>query len=434
MADRAGPAGASSAGAEWKAHWPLVIATTAGFSLHPVPTYSLGLFSEPLAAEFGWSRAQIMAGMTVAAVAMVFMSPLVGALIDKWGSRRLAIPGTVVTALSISAFGLADGSFAQWMALWSLFAVASLATKPTVWTAAVSNVFTAGRGVALAVTLSGVAIAQILAPPVSFLLIDAYGWRTAFFALGLGWGAVSLVPIVLFMFEPRDRSRTGSGVSTGSDDTASLPGLGVAEAVRNVALWRIAIATLLTMFLGIGVVVHQVPILTEAGVGRAQAAGLASLAGAAGIVGKLTTGWLMDRSGAGIVGSLTLGIAAVGFALLLLPDTAPALIVIAMLIIGYSTGAKLQIAAYLAGRYGGIRNFGKIFGFVSSLVALGSGLGPVFAGYLHDTMGSYDGMLVAGIIGSVASAALIYRLGPYPQWIPRSTAISQPAGTAGLRA
>jgi hypothetical protein len=41
--------------------------------------------------------------------------------------------------------------------------------------------------------------------------------------------------------------------------------------------------------------VHQVPILPDAGVARQSAALLASLTGIAGMIGKLATDWLMDR-------------------------------------------------------------------------------------------------------------------------------------------
>lgn len=406
----------NAAGGEWRKHWPLVLAATAGFSLHPIPTYAMGMFIEPLAQAFGWSRTQITAGMTITAATMVLLSPFVGAIIDRWGTRRLAIPGTILTALSIASFGLASGSPTQWLLLWLGFALVSLASKQTVWTAAVSSVFLAGRGLALAVTLSGVAIAQILVPPISYWLIETYGWRLGFILLGLVWGAIVLVPVLLFLFDAHDRHRSLQAAAPQTPPPPRLTGLSAQEALRSVVLWRIGAATLITMLLGIGVIVHLVPILTEAGIARQHAAFMASLAGAAGIVGKLFTGWLMDRREASMIGSATLAIAGIGFLLLLEPFRTPALTLAAMAIIGYSTGAKLQIAAYLTSRYGGMRNFGKIFGVVSSLVAVGSGLGPILASAIRDATGSYTPMLLVGIAGSLISGLLIFRLGAYPQW------------------
>jgi MFS family permease len=163
--------------------------------------------------------------------------------------------------------------------------------------------------------------------------------------------------------------------------------------------------------------VHQVPILTDAGVARQSAALLASLTGIAGMIGKLATGWLMDRFQTGWIGGATLSAAALGFLLLLEPFRTPALIIVAMAIIGYSIGANFQITTYLTSRYGGMKNFGKIFGTMSILVAVGAGLGPVAAGAIYDMAGSYTPLLIGGIPGAIISGLLIVGLGPYPAWV-----------------
>ena len=108
--------------------------------------------------------------------------------------------------------------------------------------------------------------------------------------------------------------------------------------------------------------------------------------------------------------------AAIAFALLLEPLRTPTLIVVAMVIIGYASGTKLQICGYLTTRYGGMRNFGKIFGTMASIIALGTGLGPVLGGFVYDLYGSYAPFLVAGMAGSLLSGLLIFGLGRYPEW------------------
>ncbi len=406
---------------EWKLHWPLVLAAAVGFSFHAVATYSLGLFMEPLGAEFGWSRAEISAGLTLSALLSVPLSPVVGAMIDKWGARRLAIPGLILKMGVLSLFATANGSSTQWYALWALYALVALAVKSTVWTMAVSGVFTTARGLALAVTLTGTAISQTLVPPITQILIDWIGWRGAYVALGLGWGTPALLLCLFFLYDAHDYRERARGTGTAAAVT-DLPGLGIREALSSVPLIRIAISTLLMMVLTIAVIVHQVPIYTEAGLSRQNAALLASLAGIAGIFGKLITGFLMDRLDAGWVGGLTLAACALAFAALLEPLRTPSTIVVSMIIIGYSSGCKLQICAYLTSRYGGMRNFGKIFGFMASLISLGSGVGPMLAGAIHDIFGSYTVLIIAGIPGSLIGGLLLVALGPYPDWKPAKAA------------
>lgn len=408
-----------SASREWRTSWAMVMAACIGMSFHSVTTYGFGLFIEPLTVEFGWSRAQVSSGLSLAALLSVPLAPLLGAMVDRWGSRRLALPGIVMTGLCLSFFSLANGSVTQWLGLWVAYTFLSVGVNSTVWAAAISGVFTAGRGLALGVTLSGAALAQVFAPPLTQWLIESFGWRMAFIGLGLGWGSPALLLCLFFLYDAHDRGRRQ--VDPGAADVPpvvrlTLPGLSIGQACRNLALLRIGAATLIMMVLTIGVIVHQVPLLTEIGVSRQTAAYLAGLTGMAGLIGKLVTGYLMDRMHAGWVSSLTVGVAAIAFLLLLDPSRNLPLVVLAMVILGYSSGSKFQICAYQTSRYAGMRHFGKIFGVMSCLVALGAGLGPFLAGVIYDLFGSYRALVMIGVPASLLSGLLLFRLGAYPDW------------------
>lgn len=405
----------TNATAEWNKSWKMVLAASIGFSFSAVVTYSFGLFIEPLGDEFGWSRSEVSSGLSLAALLSVPLAPLLGIMIDRWGSRRLAISGTILTGICMAAFSFASGSLVQWLTLWAVYAVLSVGINSTVWAAAISGVFSAGRGMALGLTLSGAALAQVFAPALTQWLIETVGWRYAFVALGLGWGSISLVFCVPFLFDAHD-DRRRSVVDGKPVYRVPLAGLSLREAARSIPLYRIGAATLIMMILTIGILVHQVPILTEAGVSRQGAAYLAGLTGIASIVGKLVTGYFLDRMDAGIVGSLTMGLCALSFVLLLIPFRHLTIIILSMVILGYSNGCKFQICAFQTARYAGLFNFGKIFGVMSCLVALGAGLGPFIAGVIYDFFGSYEALLAVGIPASLLSGLLLYRLGPYPDW------------------
>ena len=85
-------------------------------------------------------------------------------------------------------------------------------------------------------------------------------------------------------------------------------------------------------------------------------------------------------------------------------------IVAALIIVGYSNGTKLQICVYLTGSLAGLRNYGKIFGTISSAIALASGLGVLLGGMIYDSFGSYQAMVIAFIPASLLAAALIFRI------------------------
>ena len=376
-----------------------------------------GIFMAPLSQEFGWGKAMASSGLSIAAISGALLSPFFGILIDRFGTRKLALPGLVLSGLCVTAFGFATGNTVQWIIMWSLYSLACLAIKSTVWTTAVSGVFDKGRGLAIGVALSGSAISMTITPPLANYLINNFGWRHAFAWIGLGWGGLTLLLCLFFLFDAHDiRRRPKVEGQASLVDIADLPGLTIAQAWRCNALWRIGIATFVMMFITIALNVHQYSILTVSGVSRTTAANYAALAGFFGILGKLITGWLLDRYRVNWVGGITLGSTAIAFAALLMPHPSTAVIVAAMLMNGYAAGTKLQIAGLLTSRYGGIRNFGKIFGMMATLIAAGSGLGPWAAGKIFDSYGSYQPFLWIGVAGSLIGGLIIAGMSRQPEW------------------
>lgn len=410
--------------AEWRRHWPLVLATAIAFSFTSVMTAGMGLFLEPWTREFGWSRTLLSSGTSITSLTTLIFSPFFGVLIDRVGTRRMALPGLLLLIASMAALSQLNGAVWMWFAIWTAFAAAALLTKSTVWTAATASAFDAGRGLAMGLTLSGSALAQAITPPLTNLLIDAFGWRMALVWLALGWGGLAFVLCAFLLFDGYDVSRkaraaeraANPGTPAAKSLLADAPGLTIQEAWRSPALWRIGISTFVIMVVTIALVVHQIPILMEIGVDRTSAAYYAGLAGLAGVPGKLVTGWLLDRYPARWVGGTTLAVTTLTFILLLVPHPTVPLIVSAMLINGYAAGTKLQIAGYLTSAYGGMKNFGAVFGTMASLIAAGSGLGPLLGGFVYDRFGSYDPYLWIGIAGTLISAWLIFGLPGYPEW------------------
>lgn len=415
---------AGTAAQEWRTGWGTVLAASVGFSFFSVMLSGTGIFMQPLGEEFGWSRTMLSAGPSIATTMVALLSPFFGILIDRYGSRRLALPGLVVTSLVMAAFSTIDGASAQyqWLALWSLFGLVSVSIKSTIWNAAVASIFEKGRGLALGLTLSGTAVAQAVVPPLGNWLIEDFGWRDAYVWMALGWGGLTFLVCLLLFYDAHDhaaaeRRRTqpeAAAVARGAQ--ANLTGLSVQEALRSAALWRLAISTFIIMLVTMGLSIHLFPILTEAGVSRTNAAWMTAISGIAGIVGKLVTGVLLDRYRPNWVGGLTMGVTALAFLLLIDGISAPVLIIIAMVVNGYAAGTKMQIAGYLTAGYGGMKNFGKIYGAMSALVSLASGLGPMVGGAIYDLTGGYELFLIIGAVACTIGGALLVSLPAYPVW------------------
>ena len=218
-----------------------------------------------------------------------------GALLDRIGSRRVALYGLILSGITFSAFSLASGSLTQWFVLWIVFSLCSITIKSTVWSAGTSSVFAKSRGLALAAVLSGSAFGQVFAPLIANALIQSQGWDGAYFWIGIGWAGLGAVLVALFFYDAHAIGRRAQAAGSVGAGATRMPGMSIRDACRDQRIIRIALANLLMAFAGAGVTVHLVPLISETGMTRNQAVEIAATAGIAGLVGKFLSGWLLDR-------------------------------------------------------------------------------------------------------------------------------------------
>lgn len=404
---------ARTARQEWGAHWPLVVSAMVGLSFGGVPAATLGLFMAPLEQDFGWSRAQLAAGMTIFAIVTTPLSPFAGALVDKFGTRRIALPGMLLSALAFASFGLMGSAYVWWIGCWVFLGLMTLMIRSTVWSRAVSGAFSTSRGMALAVLLCGFALSQATAPLVAHWFIENFGWRMAYALLALCWGAIALALLIPWFHET---ARVAGPANAAPMPPPPVGGLTLAEAARNSALWRIGLATLLQTMIGAAVAIHFIPLLMWSGLQRIEAAGLAALLGVGSLAGKLITGWLIDRVSGGLVPFICFAMPGLAYFLLWQGHGSLPALAIATLIVGYAGGSSLHMTAYLTTRYAGLAHFGKIYGFIGSVLSLGAGIGPLAAGILYDRTQSYELLLLIGMPLALLAGLLVAFLGAYPRF------------------
>lgn len=414
--------GKDSSPSEWKLHWPLLLAATFGVSFGGIPVSTLGLFMEPLRNEFGWSSTTISLSMTVFAFIVTPLTPFAGALVDKYGARAVAIPGLLLCGLAFSAFSLSNGVVALWIGMWVAYSLASLLIRTMVWNPPVATAFVANRGVAMAIMLSGMSVASATTPLLTHTLIAELGWRMTYVVLGLGWTGIALALVIpFFRVTPRRVAPKGDAPAHEEDAPRLVPGgLTLREAVRNVTMIRIAIATFLASLIGAAWGVHFVPIYRSFGAEPAFAASLAIVAGGWAIASRLITGAIMDRFRSGLVPCVVLASPALAYALLLLGGGGTAVLILVASIVGFGGGATLYMIVYLTTQYGGLRHFGKIYGTVSIMTGLSAGVGPITAGIIVDTTGNYELFLMLGIPVFIVAGLLVAGLGPFPAFEPET--------------
>src|SRR3990170_4722528 len=95
----------ASATAEWRNFWFLPLVAALGYSTAVLHTYAIGPFIAPLQQEFGWSRAQLSIGITIAGLAGAAFSVPIGMLVDRLGPRVVGLIGVLLMTASFALLG-----------------------------------------------------------------------------------------------------------------------------------------------------------------------------------------------------------------------------------------------------------------------------------------------------------------------------------------
>jgi predicted MFS family arabinose efflux permease len=397
---------------ELGAGWRVLLASACGvcFGMSGLTIFSFGVFILPLSREFGWTRAQISLASSFLIVANAITAPLVGAAIDRYGARRIAVGSMLCLAVGYALLSRASGNLMLFYAVWLALALAGGGTTNVVWTRAINLSFDRTRGMALGLILAGSGTAAIFAPILCARAIEAAGWRGGYLAIAVAILCIP-VPATLALFrEPQPAANRGS---------APVPvasGRSLAESLRSTTYWKLAAAFFLVS-LGVSfIIVHLVPMLTERGMTEIEAAGTASFLGIAIVVGRLSDGVLVDRFHAPLIGTILFAVSALGCLLLASGGHDGLRAVAAVIAFGLAGGAEVHLLAFLTSRYFGMRAYGQIYGCQLMTFYAAAALGPLLAGIGYDLFQGYRPVLLAAVGTLSASALVLTTLGAYPRF------------------
>jgi MFS family permease len=403
----------SPGSAEFRRHWRLLLAATAGVICSSVvlPFYTIGTLLKPVTAEFGWSRAEFQSAILFSATLGALAGPLVGWLIDRHGSRRIALVGLVGLSLGFFAAASMNGQLWVFYAAYACMALLGAGTTPITWTRAVGAAFSARRGLALGLALSGTGLCAMAAPLFTVWLLEHFGWRGAYIGLGL-LPLLFAGPLVLWGFRERGAAPAGPQATE-----AAATGISVREALRGYHFWVLLLSVFLAYLAVSGIGPNLVPALTDKGRSPTEAALLQGVYGASIIGARILVGLLLDRFWAPAVAAASLLLPVIGCLLLTGAGTLPWQ-VLAMALIGFAAGAELDVMSYLAARYFGMRHYGAIYALLYAALAVCSGTAPALFALVQDRSGSYDAAFAGAAVLFLLSAAVVLALGRYPRFDP----------------
>ena len=398
--------------------WWVVLTAAVGllFSYSPIFVFSFGIFVSSFVREFHASRTQVSLAFTLASVMVSVGSPVAGRLVDRFGGRAVIVPAAGILGLLLISLKFISTSLWQVYAAFLSLGLIGSVTNPVAYCKIVSNWFDKRRGLALALTMSGLGIGSIVMPPIAQRLIALYGWRSAYGILGLVVLALSIPPVALFLKNtPKDLGLSPDGERPVSQDYSVImlgEGITGSAARRSSTFWLIAIAFSLAGGAAQACVIHLVPMLTDRGITPQKAALASSALGIAYVLGRLVAGYLVDRFFASYVAAALFAGMALGLGLLWLGSSVSAAFLGASLV-GLGMGGEGDLMPYMTSRYFGLRFLGEVYGYIFAMFTLTGAVAPFLMAVGFDRTGSYGMPLGCFVLATLASIILLTRLGRY---------------------
>jgi len=388
--------------------WTLVTAASCIGFMISIIIFTFGVFLKPLAMEFGTGRAAISLALALSTLLGGVFGIGLGRLTDRYGPRILTTFGGILAGLGLFLMWQVN-SIWQIYLFYGLLMAIGLATFDISILSTIPRWFTKRRGVALSITHTGYGVGGMVLVPLAQWLISSYGWRQAFFVLGLAT-LVIIIPLAQFMkYSPQRIGLKPYGESETAEDAQSpasaTGGLSFAQSIKTGHFWLFGLILFCFFFSLQLIVAHIAPQATDIGISAATAAGIIAVIAGTGIIGKLLIGPIADKIGY----RLSLSICLVGFTIALLGFLFAEgiwMFYLFAVIFGITYGGAITLPAAVAAELFGLKNLGVIYGAAMIFSALGMTLGPIIAGSIFDMTGNYSLAFLICVIISALSILL----------------------------
>jgi MFS family permease len=372
-------------------------------------------FMKPLAASFGVDRGTISAAISVAALTVAFGVPVCGRAMDRFGLRRVLIPGVIAFGLLMFAFSQARNVW-EFAGLQVAMGIAVSMHSSVGYAKVVAQWFDRWRALVLGIIVSlGAGVGQTSMPLLAQYLIDRFGWRGAYIGLGFIILGCGLPLIVLLVREPPHFERTAAQRRAEPHIQSTIAGVSVRDAIRRPAFWLIFIAIMFGSMTLLGTLQHGVPMITEHGYDVHVATTALSFAFGGVVIGQLLSGAIVNRFNTPKVIVPFFAAALVGLLIIhtVHVQSGVRLLLTGAGLMGLGLGGEVTQNAYLVSRYFGMRAFGSIYGLTFGASNAGIAIGTFTMGKVHDIAHNYDPIRAIFGVCLAISVLCIALLGPF---------------------
>lgn len=395
-------------------------ALAAGFTILFVATgvnLSFGILFKPILLTLGGDRSTLALAAAAGLLVNAFGQPVFGALIDRFGPRRVILPSMALMAAGTALVSLAARPW-QLIALYGIVAaVGYTGTGLLSVSVHVGRWFPAERGFVTALAACGFSVGQLVFSQLTARLVTHLGWRATYRVLAL----ILVAFLTVFVWWLRDAPRTATRASTspGEVDAARRIGRAVGPTLtpadsrarsldRRAALGTRAFWGLTGGLVGCGftdfvINTHLPPFAADLGFPPTVAANALSLWAAANLLGILVAGSLATRIGPAFALFLTYAVRAGSLFYLLTVHTPGQLYLFAALF-GATFFTTAPLSSTLVATLFGPIHHGAIFGAANLFHHSAGALGSYAGGLAFDRTGGYRGVFLACALVATGSA------------------------------
>jgi MFS transporter, OFA family, oxalate/formate antiporter len=368
--------------------------------------YTFSAFIGPLQKDFVASRAAVSLVFSLAGFLYFGFGIVSGPLADRWGSRRLAVIGMLLTGIGLASASAAR-NLTEVYAAYGLGVGLGVGCSYVPAVGAVQRWFAKRRGFASGLAVSGIGVGTLIMPPLASVLIAARGWREAYLVLG---GLAAFVGVGMALMIENDPSDRGLGPDgdplPSGGEPRGLAGASLGEAMRSRRFINLYVACLICSFGVFVPFVHLAPYAVDHGIRQSVAVLLLGAIGVGSTTGRFLLGGLADRMGRRVALVMMFVGMALALAVWALSTDAWSLAAFAVAYGVFYGGWVAVLPAVVMDYFGG-RNVSGTIGVLYTSVAFGTLIGPSAAGLAFDVTQSYTVPILASVCANIIAALIV---------------------------
>jgi MFS family permease len=376
-------------------------------SLIGMRSYAPGILFLPLIADTDWSRVEVSLAVTVQTFMNMIALFAVGWLGARLSSRSIILITTLLGSVGFVLCGFVQSVWHLVIALGIFAGIGGGGASLVSVVALTSRAFVKQRTMAIGVVQSGISIGGILGPVLLVPVIHTIGWRDSFVLVGLLLGLITLLMLPLL----NPRATESDGAPKGNAETTVWT---VRRSLLTPVYWILYLQFLLLMTGWYIIVTHFYLFATDQSLPVGVAATAIIWVAGASIPGRFLLAPLADRFGDRVIFVLSFVLMTIGF-VLLLGHASELKVQVFGIVFGLACGMCLPLFPKLLQHYYGFPLLKQLYAIQFTASNVAGMTGPVLAGWIFDTTGSYAIVFRLLAYGSAAMAiAALWLRAPAP--------------------